>query len=430
MAQAALSEADFAAFQALVYSAAGIHLAPNKREMLATRLARRLQALDLTNYRAYYDLLMSEDARGEEREHFINSVTTNKTHFFREPHHFDFVRDRVIPELRRRVAAGAPKRLRIWSCACSSGEEPYSLAMVAHRELARDDYAIEIVASDIDTEILARAEAGVYSQAQVAEVPPELRNRYFAEVERGWQVRDELRALVQLHHVNLIHDAFPFAGTFDAIFIRNVIIYFDRPSQIQLFQRLRSFLAATSYLFLGHSESLLHITDAFVPTGQTVYQLRGAPSHAPRRRGRATITRLPPSSLLVSREPVRIDAIVGPNVSICMFDAEAKLGGMAQITGDGSREAERAVDQLITQLVELGANRSALHAKLVGGGSASPDGRVRGERYIAVAEAALRRAGVVLTSKRVGGERSIEIQFFTSSGRLLCRDHDSVPRRA
>jgi len=426
MRHAALSEADFAAFQSLVYAAAGIHLTPNKREMLATRLARRLHALGLTNYRAYYNLLMSEDASGEEREHFINSVTTNKTHFFREPHHFDFVRDRVIPELRRRVAAGAPRRLRMWSCACSSGEEPYSLAMIAHRELARDNYAIEIVASDIDTEILACAEAGVYSQTQIAEVPPELRSRYFAEVGRGWQVRDELRALIQLHQVNLIHDAFPFAGTFDAIFIRNVIIYFDRPSQVQLFQRLRSYLADTSYLFLGHSESLLHITEAFVPTGQTVYQPRGAASHAPRRRGRTTVTRLPPSSLLVSREPVRIDAIVGPSVGVCMFDAEAKLGGMVQIRGEAGREA----DQLIAQLVELGANRGALRAKLVGGGSASPEGRARGAGFIAVAEAALHRADVALTSKRVGGQRSLEIQFFTSSGRLLCRDHESAHRRA
>src|SRR4051812_22953230 len=252
MPGAALSETEFTAFQTLVYSAAGIHLAPNKREMLATRLARRLHALGLSDYRAYYKLLMSGDPSGEEREHFINCVTTNKTHFFREPHHFDFVCDRLIPELRARVAAGAPKRLRIWSCACSSGEEPYSLAMVAHKELARDGYMIEIVASDIDTEILARAEAGVYGTGQLAEVPPEQRSRYFTPggpAGRDWQVRDELRAVVQLHHINLIHDAFPFTGPFDAIFIRNVIIYFDRPSQIQLFQRLRGYLTDNGYLF-------------------------------------------------------------------------------------------------------------------------------------------------------------------------------------
>ena len=430
MRHAALSEADFAAFQSLVYAAAGIHLTPNKREMLATRLARRLHALGLTNYRAYYNLLMSEDASGEEREHFINSVTTNKTHFFREPHHFDFVRDRVIPELRRRVAAGAPRRLRMWSCACSSGEEPYSLAMIAHRELARDNYAIEIVASDIDTEILACAEAGVYSEAQISEVPPELRQRYFAKVERGWQVRDELRALIQLHQVNLIHDAFPFAGTFDAIFIRNVIIYFDRPSQVQLFQRLRSFLADTSYLFLGHSESLLHITEAFVPTGQTVYQPRGAASHAPRRRGRATVTRFAAGGIVVSREALRLDAVVGPSVAACVFDPLAKVGGMAELAAASDREAERATERTIAQLaarlIDLGASRHELRAKLVGGGASDPAERARGERELEVAEACLRRADVPLASKRLGGAERLEIQFFTGSGRLLCRAYETA----
>ena len=455
MAAAALSEGDLAAFQRLAYEVAGIHLADNKREMLATRLARRLHALGLPGYRAYYQLLTTGDPTGDEREHFINAITTNKTSFFREPHHFDFLRDQVIPELRERVAAGAPKRLRIWSCACSTGEEPYSIAMIAHRELARDGYAIEIVASDIDTEVLSRAHDGHYTSTQLAEIPADHRSRYFepgAHVRDPWQVRDELRALLQFHHVNLIHDAFPFSGPFDAIFIRNVIIYFDRPSQGALFRRLRGYLADTSYLFLGHSESLLYITDAFAPAGRTIYRPRvvhrsdaatsvssaalrhpglpGASAGAlARRRGRATITPMPGDGMVASAEALRLDATVGPSVATCAFDPQAKVGGMVQLrSGEPDRAAEQAIRQLAARLVELGASLHALRAKLVGGGGVTPGDRAAGEHLTGIAERVLHAIGIPLASKRVGGHRRLEIQFFTGSGRLLCRDHEPAER--
>ena len=423
MLAATLSDTDFVAFQSLVFAAAGIHLADNKREMLATRLGRRVEALGLGDFRAYYQFLMSGDPSGEEREHFINSITINKTQFFREPHHFEFLRDHVIPEVVARAQAGGPRRLRIWSAACSSGEEAYSIAMIAHSELARAGFAIEIVASDIDTEMLARAQAGVYSNAQLADVPPELRPAYFSPAGSSWQVRPELRALVELHRVNLIHDAFPFAGPFDAIFLRNVIIYFDRPSQATLFQRLGSYLAGTGYLFIGHSESLQHLTDAFTPAGQTIYRLR-APGPARRRRGRATVTRLPANRLLISREPVRIDAIVGPDVGACVFDPLARVGGVAQLGDESARAIEHAIAQLAARLVEAGATGPALRAKLAGGGGATPGDRELGARTAARAEAALAQAGIAITSRRIGGSSALEIQFFTSSGRLLCRDHE------
>ncbi len=426
-----LSELDFTAFQALVYEAAGIRLASNKRELLVTRLARRLQALGLTSYRAYYKVLTSGDPLHEEREHFINCITTNKTNFFREPHHFDFVRDELIPRLRARVAQGAPRRLRIWSAACSTGEEPYSLAMVAHRELARDGYAIQIVASDIDTEVLARAHDGVYSGAQLAEVPPELRARYFERAGEQWRARDELRALLELHQVNLIHDNYPFQGPFDAIFLRNVIIYFDRPSQVTLFQRLQRYLEPTSYLFLGHSESLLHTSNAFEPAGRTIYQLRRSRrrSTVGKRRGRATIQRLDTGAMVVSQDALRIDLVVGPSVAVCMFEPKAKLGGVAELPGGTSSEAAQAIDQLVGQLIERGAARPELRAKLVGGGAATSSDRELGARTIELAEAALLRAAIPLASRRVGGNDRLEIQFFTGSGRLLCRAHELAGQR-
>lgn len=365
IARRELTDADLAAFQKLAFELAGIHIAANKREMLATRLARRLTALGLASYRAYFHYLTGSDPSGDEREHFINCITTNKTGFFREPHHFELLRDQVIPAVRARAAAGGPRRLRIWSCACSTGEEPYSIAMVAHRELARDGFAIEIVASDIDTEVLARAEDAHYTTEQVAQIPADLRLRYVERRPGGWRICDELRGLLALHRVNLIHDAFPFAGPFDAIFVRNVIIYFDRPTQRALVQRLRGYLADTGHLFLGHSESLLHVTDAFVPAGRTVYRPRLAHASPPRRRGPATITPLGPACVVASAEPLRIDAIVGPSVAACVFDPEAGVGGLVQLLGGHADDsaAERELAQLVDRLVELGGARLRLRGQ-------------------------------------------------------------------
>jgi len=421
-----LSDGEFAAFQALVHDVAGIHLAANKRELLTSRLTRRLDALGLTSFRAYYDLLRAADPKGDEREHFINSITINKTSFFREPHHFDFLRDRIIPELRARVAAGAPRRLRLWSAACSTGEEPYSLAMVAHRELGRDGYAIEVVASDIDTEVLARAEVGVYTAAQVVDVPPELRARYFEPCGQHWRVRDELRALLHLHRVNLIRDVFPFQGTFDAVFIRNVIIYFDRAGQTQLFQRLRGYLSDASYLVLGHSESLLHLNELYAPAGITIYRPAVTTPAQPRRSRRATtVTRLEAGGVIASQDPVRIDAVVGPCVSACLFDPDAKVGGMTQLHSDGvapGPPASEQLAQLVSRLEQLGAHRERLQAKLIGGGGITAGDREHGVREVGFAVSMLERAGIPIASKRVGGDGRLEIQFYTHSGRLLCRE--------
>lgn len=418
------NEADLAAFQKLAYDLAGIHIATQKREMMMSRVGRRLAATGLASYRSYFHYLTSSDAGGDEREQFINCITINKTSFFRESHHFDLLRDQVIPALRARVAVGAPRRLRIWSCACSTGEEPYSIAMIAHRELAREGYAIEIVASDIDTEVLSRAHDAIYSAEQVAEVPPDLRARYLEQVDGGWRVSDELHALVQFHRVDLIHGAYPVSGPFDAIFIRNVIIYFDRDTQRALFRRLRGQLADSGIIFLGHSESLMHITEAFVSAGRTAYRPRVAHAAHPRRRGPATITPLGPDRVVASAAPIRIDAVVGPSVAACVFDPESGVGGLVQLlsTGDAAAAgAEPEVAALIARLVALGASRSALSGKLIGGGGDTAEDVALGAQTMHSAESALRSAGVPLLSQRAGGAHRLEIQFFTSSGRLLCR---------
>jgi chemotaxis protein methyltransferase CheR len=445
-----LSGAEFDAFQGLIYQVTGIHLAPSKGDMLAVRLGRRLRALGLDSFADYYTRVTS-DPSGAEREQFINAVTTNKTHFFREPHHFELLRDQVIPRVRAATSPGA-RRLRIWSAAASTGEEAYSAAMVAHHALAGDGCAIEIVGSDIDTDVLAHARAGIYAEEQVAETPDHLRQRYLVRDGARWRVADELRALVQFTRVNLIHDAIPYQGAFDAVFLRNVLIYFDPETRSRLIHRIRPYFAERGYLFLGHAESLLGVTDRLVSAGRTAYRPRSTRSTALRlagggrhgaqpiappiaspgaspggspgsSRGPAPrVERLPPGGVIVSRLPVQIDAIVGPCLTACVFDEAAHVGGMTRFGPTTGSAAEPAMARLVAQVVEAGGARGALRAKLVGGGSAARTDRAAGERDAAIAEAFLRSAGIPLVSKRVGGEARREVQFFTDSGRLLCRD--------
>ncbi len=201
------------------------------------------------------------------------------------------------------------------------------------------------------------------------------------------------------------------------IFLRNVIIYFDRATQIALFRRIAPYLDDSSYLFLGHSESVLRISDQFVTAGHTIYRPRpgrAAPAEV------VPVTRLEAGQVLICREPARIDAVVGPCVSICLFDSSSKVGGMNQFSTLGRARGQPLMQQLVARMTDAGAAHVGLRAKLVGGGAANSNG----ERDVALAEAFLDRAGIPIVSKRVGGARRREVQFFTHSGRLLCRDED------
>jgi len=265
------TDRDFRCLQRLVARHTGITLSPAKRDMLYSRLARRLRALGLRRFKEYCSLLQ-EDGHGEELRHFTNAVTTNLTAFFREPHHFDYLREEFLPAMMERRAQ--VRRLRIWSAGCSTGEEPYSIAITL-ADAVPPEWDVRILATDLDSNVLDRARRGIYSEERTAEVPERLKRKWFlrgrGENRDKVRVRRELRDMIRFRQLNLMHE-WPMRGPFDAIFCRNVIIYFDKPTQSRLMDRFADILADDGRLFLGHSETLYRVTDRFQLLGRTIYR--------------------------------------------------------------------------------------------------------------------------------------------------------------
>ncbi|MGH8296528.1 MAG: CheR family methyltransferase [Steroidobacteraceae bacterium] len=263
-------EEDFQALRVLVKSLTGINLSEQKRELVYGRLARRVRALQLRSFAAYRDRLKSDS---QEVAELCNAITTNLTSFFREPHHFQYLRDHVLMPLADR---GGPRRLRIWSAGCSTGEEPYSIAMTVLEALPSPAHTdVRILATDLDSEVLQRARRGVYPVERTATLAPERLQRFFIERREAGgpcrQVAPEVAALVTFKQLNLIH-ALPMRGPLDAIFCRNVVIYFDKETQRALFARIAGLQRPGDLLFLGHSESLFKVSDSYALIGKTIHR--------------------------------------------------------------------------------------------------------------------------------------------------------------
>lgn len=260
------SAADFERVRKLIYAHAGISLSPIKQDMVYSRLARRLRATGKSSFAAYLDAL--ERDGGEEWERFVNSLTTNLTSFFREPHHFPIFADHL-------KQLGTRRPIRVWCSAASTGEEPYSIALTVLDmlpEAARLD--VKILATDIDPVVVATARAGVYRADVQSVVPQPLRDKWLArDRESGaWKVKDEVKALVTFNQLNLI-GAWPIKGPFDVIFCRNVVIYFEDETQAHVWGRFHKMLAPEGRLYVGHSERV--DVPGYVSDGLTVYRKTG-----------------------------------------------------------------------------------------------------------------------------------------------------------
>jgi len=255
--------------RALIYRKAGIALAPGKMDMVYSRLTRRVRARGLNSFADYLRVIEAGDDL--ELEAFINALTTNMTSFFREPHHF-----RMLAERLAQHPAGRP--VTIWSCASSSGEEPYSIAMTAVDALQSYTPALRVLATDIDTNMLAKARQGVYPVDQLQKIPADQLKRFFLRGEGNNEglarVRGELRNLVSFKQLNLLDEKWPMRGKFDFIFCRNVMIYFDKQTQHAILERIAARLEPQGLLFVGHSESFHGAQDLFRTCGNTVYALR------------------------------------------------------------------------------------------------------------------------------------------------------------
>lgn len=385
-----LTEKEFSLFRELIYKEAGIALASSKHQLVESRLSKRLRLCNLTSFTQYYKYLNENDRNGEERLKMINALTTNKTDFFREQHHFDYLRSTVFPMLEMKARETGERKIRIWSAACSTGEEPYTLAMTVLDHFgptAFHGWDIRILASDVDTDVLNHARKGAYAADRVTDVPREILKRHFLKTskdpEAPVQVRPELQELITFRRINFIEPQWPINTYFDIIFCRNVMIYFDEVTQDRLLTRFADQLVPEGHLFIGHSESILRLDQLYSSLGTTIYRLNpgiGAaakktsqtdartqalpereshvskktepkPNTSQRRRADTGVkpealkatperglsfdndVRLPAHAIIVgevkaSAEPLRVTTLLGSCVAVCLYDNKARIGGM------------------------------------------------------------------------------------------------------
>ena len=270
-----LSERDYTRLCELVYREAGIHLGTGKRTMLEARIKRRLKVLNLASYRQYCDYLFGQQGLKDEILHLIDVVTTNKTDFFREPAHFDYLMQTALREMVANSQPGRP--LLIWSAGCSSGEEPYTLAMLLSEYAeAHPGFQFRLLATDISTTVLEKAAQGVYAGAVVEPVPAHMRRKYLmrSRNRNSDQVRvvPELRGLIEFRRLNFMDRDYGVETKADAIFCRNVIIYFDRQTQENILLKLSHHLVPRGYLFVGHAESLHDMHLPVSPVAPALYR--------------------------------------------------------------------------------------------------------------------------------------------------------------
>ncbi|MBF0342449.1 MAG: protein-glutamate O-methyltransferase [Magnetococcales bacterium] len=277
---AGISDKDFQRLSEFIYSQCGIMMPPSKKTMLTARIQKRLRQVGLHSFKEYIDWVLDPQQSGEELIQFIDIVTTNKTDFFREPAHFEFMAQTALPELIKTSGAGVRRELMIWSAGCSTGEEPYTLAMVL-REFAQHypgiNFRAKILATDISSRVLRSASDAVYDMDKVGPVPLGLKRKYLLKskdpTKKLVRIAPEIRAMVNFRRLNFMDADFGLREKMDIIFCRNVIIYFDRPTQERLINKFCRYLSPGGFLFVGHSETLNNLKVPVVQTAPTIYRM-------------------------------------------------------------------------------------------------------------------------------------------------------------
>jgi len=247
----------------------GIVLGDHKRDMVYGRLARRIRSLNLADFTDYCALISQPES--SEVSAFINAITTNLTSFFREKHHFNYLKNKILTDIIRNKKN---KKIRIWSAGCSTGEEPYSISIVLNNVDELEGWDCRILATDLDSNVLQQGFEGIYDSQKVGELPENIKNKYFEQDKKSSDrlaTTSQLKSLITFKQLNLL-ELWPMKGSFDVIFCRNVVIYFNKETQKMLFERFADILVPGGHLFIGHSESLHAVTDRFKLIGQTIYQ--------------------------------------------------------------------------------------------------------------------------------------------------------------
>lgn len=260
---------DFHRIAGLIYQTAGIALAVSKKEMVYSRVSRRLRSSQFRTFDTYITNL-ENNPHSDEWQHFVNALTTNLTAFFREEHHFPILSEYLKQH---------DKPIKIWCCAASTGEEPYSIAITACETFGTNKQSIEIIATDIDTQVLATASDGIYQMDRLSKIRPELLRKYFFKGKQAQlglaKVKPELRQMIEFRSLNLLDDSWDLEGPFDIIFCRNVMIYFDKATQSKILRKFEPYLKKGGLLFAGHSENFSYLSTAYKLEGKTVYSKIG-----------------------------------------------------------------------------------------------------------------------------------------------------------
>ena len=268
-----MSSDNYRILSGIAYKESGIVLSDSKQEMVYSRLARRLRDLKIRDFDEYLPYVKKNT--NDENRHFLNAITTNLTSFFRENHHFEHMRDVTMPMLRKKNAQS--KKIRVWCAAASTGEEPYSIAMVLREAFPeKSGWDVKLLATDIDSNVLDKARAGQYSLERIESVELARKKKWFTKIgDENVVVSDVLKDVISFKKLNLL-DSWPMKGSFDIVFCRNVIIYFDKDTQRKLFERVYKLMAHDAHLYVGHSESLHNVSKRFTSLGRTIYQLNSS----------------------------------------------------------------------------------------------------------------------------------------------------------
>ena len=270
-----MTDLEFRKLSRFINTGYGIKLPDNKKIMVQARLQKRLRELNLNSYSAYFDLVFSDKAKFGEMINMIDIITTNKTDFFRESAHFDYLKRVVLPEFVKNHRSG--NSMRIWSAGCSSGEEPYTIAMcLSEFSKIITELDFRILGTDLSTRILRAAENAVYTNQQIADIPAQLKNKYLLKSkgpkEGRVKIVPEIKSKVYFKRLNFMDNYYPVQGMFDVVFCRNVLIYFERNVQEQVINKICNFIPAGGFLFLGHSESILGMKVPLAQIRPTIYR--------------------------------------------------------------------------------------------------------------------------------------------------------------
>ncbi len=274
-----ISDSLFRKFSSLIYEVAGIYLHEGKKSLLQARISKRLRATGIKSFEEYYKYITNPNNFAE-FINFIDAISTNLTYFFREEQHFRFLEEVALPEITARKRNERTRRIRFWSAACSTGEEPYSMAMCTLEWMEANTLGInwdfKILATDISTQVLKVAIRGVYSAERLKNVPPHLKIKYFTKIQENgedtnYEISEKLKSIVVFRRLNL-KDPYPFKGPFDVIFCRNVMIYFDKPTQQEIVSKISSYLDSGGYFMVGHSESLAGLKHDLIYIKPAIYK--------------------------------------------------------------------------------------------------------------------------------------------------------------